>query len=127
MSAASPIAWLGPSPPPWAMTTMRARPAGACGETMDIVERIGRGEGRVGTGLAPATPTGRGEMSAGGGGGGVRGASDTDDPSASDAPQNRQNCDVGSDPPRQRAQSRSIASGAPARSITRDDWIAGAA
>jgi hypothetical protein len=107
------------------MTTRRARPADACGETIEMVERIGSGEGRAGTGLAPATPTGLGEMS--GGGGGVRGASDTEDPSASEAPQNRQNCELGSEPPRQRAHSRSIASGALApTSMTREGGIGGA-
>ncbi len=55
-----------------------------------------------------------------GGGGGVRGASEIDAASASEAPQKRQNCDVGSDPPRHRGQRRSIASaeGVP-RSTTR--------
>jgi len=107
------------------MTTSLGRLVGAWGETIDTVERIGSGDGLVGTGLAPTMPTGRGETSPGGGG--VRGARATEDPSASEAPQNLQNCELGSDPPRQRAQRRSMASGAlfPS-SMTREGEIGGA-
>ncbi len=49
---------------------------------------------------------------ASGGGGGVRGASEIEVASASEAPQKRQNCDVGSEPPRHLGHKRSIASGA---------------
>jgi hypothetical protein len=94
-----------------------------------MVERIGSGEGRVPT-FPATTPTGRGDRSAGGGGGGgggVRGASETDDPSESDAPQKRQNCELGSEPPRHRPQMRSIASGAGApSSMTRDGGMGAA-
>jgi hypothetical protein len=63
-----------------------------------------------------------------GGGGGVRGARAMEGASASEAPQKRQNCDVGSEPPRHLGQRRTIASpaGVP-RSTTRAGAMGGEA
>jgi hypothetical protein len=64
--------------------------------------------------------TDAGGAAASGGGAGVRGARAIDGASASEAPQKRQKCDDGSEPPRHLGQRRSMASAAGVpRSTTR--------
>jgi hypothetical protein len=96
--------------------------AGPTGDVMATVGRTGVGEGRAGSGDADAP-------SFGSGGAGVRGASEIEAASAREAPQNRQNCECGSEPPRHRGQRRSIGSlavGMP-RSTTRPGAMGDAA
>jgi hypothetical protein len=85
---------------------------------MATVERTGVGEGRAGIGDLGAFAFVFVWVNPSDGGGGVRGASEIAGASASEAPQKRQKCDVGSEPPRHLGQRRNIASDVGAPSST---------
>jgi hypothetical protein len=147
MSSVSPTGQLGPSPPSFAMTTRRARgvssSAAEDGEEglklpcRWLVSPAGVGAG--GAGLLAATGTGGGRLLGGGGGrgggsgagsGGGGGTGSVVRPgdatggraapsvAARGAPQKRQNWELALQAPRQRAQTRTSATGGAAIGVT---------